>query len=411
MKSNRALRIAAAIFFCSFSMACSSGGGGSDSSGDAGSGSDADGFKSSCGVLADGSLYNPVGASRGEEVQILFASDSNVLTLQTGSGEKLVKLLGLDDTTSFNNTAAKKLIDGYAGQNAYFFSDGCTAEVKAGTATVGQVVTEGGVNLSELIVGRHVGGNIEATGSCGEANVAGCYADLANGDNASSDSDKEVSNFLWKPNSESPYNPGGVSILFNPCAKVLVNGSEARDYGPSNGRCVTARLSETGCSFGSNVKIEVLDKTTGEPYTFNGQSSFTIANGCNRTEFGAGAVEEEGETVACSPATSEFRYIPIAEQCGGNAAVVVSGSLKNAFSIQLRLPDGGDRLDEDCAEASCSPYKVQRYINSDATKTACFGAPGTAVLMTKLHHSSVKRAGDDSNPPRFCIPDPTVAVN
>lgn len=408
MINTKLLGSSAAIFLCLLFSACSSGGG-SDSSGDAGSGADADGFKSSCGVLANGSLYNPVAASRGEAVQILFASDSNTLTLQTGSGEKLVKLLGLDDTTSFNNTAAKKLIDAYAGQNAYFFSDGCSAEVKGGTAEVGQVVTEGGVNISELIVGEHVGGNIEATGSCGESNVASCYADLAKGEIANSD--REVKNFLWKPNSESPYNPDGVSILFNPCAKVLVNGSEVRDYGPSNGRCVTARLAETGCSFGANVKVEVLDKTTGEPYTFNGQPSFTIANGCNRTEFGAGAVHEEGETVACSPATSEFRYIPAAEQCGGNAAVVVSGSLKDAFSIQLRLPDGGDRLDEDCAEASCSPYKVQRYINSDTTKTACFGAPGTAVLMTNLHHSSVKRAGDDRTPPRFCIPDPTVAVN
>ncbi len=410
--------------------ACDSGGGGGyDGSDDAGNtesalapGSVTEKGATLCGVVVDGELVNPPEYTSAEPVTLVRTVDSNVLEISVGGESRLVKLHALGPTTGFTNTAATNL---YAKMGAneplYFFSaGGCTAETVAGDAEVGQVVTESGVSLSEQAVLERIAGVIDSTDSCGAAAIALCYSALTSGEkksesDTSSKERKQVSDFLWKPSSESAYNPGGLSILLNPCdARVVVNGQEIREYPTGNGRCVTVRSGNSGCDFGTNIKVEIFDKNTGEIIYFGDSPSLTIANGCERVEYegsgdGGGASSEE--TVACETMSADVSYAPSDSKCSGNASVTLRGAFLDAFSVQLRLPDGGDRLDEGCAEASCSPYKVQQYIDGDGTKTACFGAPGNANLMSEVAHTSIKMAGDDSDPDRFCIPDPTSAVN
>lgn len=119
-----------------------------------------------------------------------------------------------------------------------------------------------------------------------------------------------------------------------------------------------------------------------------------------------------GDLRECSsevPAT--VRYRSSDTDCGGNASVVLTGEYARAFSVQLRYPDGTDRIISSCEEASCTPLKVQDYIRSDELMVACFGAPGNAVALSDVNHVSIKREGDDHEPPRYCIADPSVAIN
>ena len=98
----------------------------------------------------------------------------------------------------------------------------------------------------------------------------------------------EITDFLWKPEADGGYNTGLLVVLVNPCdVKVLVNGEELIDFGPGNGRCTTARsVTKSGCDYGLNVQVQVLDRATGAPYLFpGGLDTFIVANGCNRTEF------------------------------------------------------------------------------------------------------------------------------
>lgn len=98
----------------------------------------------------------------------------------------------------------------------------------------------------------------------------------------------EIQDFLWKPQADGGYNTGLLVVLVDPCeVAVIVNGDELIDFGPSNGRCTTARsLSKSGCAYGANVKVQVLDRLTRLPYLFpGGLDTYTIPNGCNRTEF------------------------------------------------------------------------------------------------------------------------------
>ncbi len=98
----------------------------------------------------------------------------------------------------------------------------------------------------------------------------------------------EITDFLWKPQSDGGYNPGLLVILVDPCdVVVLVNGEELTDFGPGNGRCTTARsLTKSGCGYGANARVQVLDSFTRLPYLFpGGLDTYTIPNGCNRVEF------------------------------------------------------------------------------------------------------------------------------
>ena len=398
---------------------CSSGGGGGD-----GDDSDFEGTSftpgsviepgaTKCGVVNNGNLENPPSYGEAEPVSLVAVHDSNLVEVNRGGNSTLIKLHAMGNTAGFDNTAARSVLSSVAATDTlYLFEAGCSAQTSLGEATVGQVITAGGRSFSEAVIEERVGGVIGGTGECDETAMSSCYSLINSTVGAAPVSGQQVSDFLWKPNSESPYNPGGVSILLNPCdVRVLVNGQEFLEYPTGNGRCTTVRSGKPGCEFGSSVKVEILEKGTGNPVYFGTSSSVTIPNGCDRFEYaGSGSGDSGSPAHACSTSPTTVSYRPSYEACGGNAAVILTGEFASAFSVQLRLPDGGDRLDESCAAASCSPYKVQQYIDGAGTKTACFGAPGNANLMEEVHHVSIKMEGTDSDPDRFCI-EPTVATN
>ncbi|MCC6933342.1 MAG: hypothetical protein IT292_08830 [Deltaproteobacteria bacterium] len=409
---------------------CSGSGGGDEASIDTNNtpGSNTEPGATKCGLINNGELVNPPVYTDAPTATLIRVIDSNLVQISVNGSEKLVKLQGLGATTGFNNTAAENLYAQLSLKTLHYFPAGdCTAETASGIAEVGQIVTADGQSFGEEALDEHIAGVIETSDNCNVSALAGCYSLISDPSAASSSSEgsssssstvdtKQVGDFLWKPDSESGYNPGGVTILLNPCdVNVFVNGQQIREYPTGNGRCTTVRSGSSGCSYGTNIKVEILEKETGNPVYFGSQPYLMIDNGCDRTEFegvgSAGGSSSEEVAYACDTMPGTVSYSPQSEQCGGNAAVTLSGDFAGAFSVQLRLPDGGDRLDEGCALASCSPYKVQNYIDGSGTKTACFGAPGNANLMVPIVHTSIKMAGDDSDPDRFCIPDASTPVN
>lgn len=119
-----------------------------------------------------------------------------------------------------------------------------------------------------------------------------------------------------------------------------------------------------------------------------------------------------GAPKQCTTMPTSVRYRPSDTDCGGNASIVVDNEqFGSVFSIQLRYPDGTDRIIDECESAGCTPLKVQGYIRTDSLTVGCFGAPGNAVALSDINHVSIKREGDDSDPPRYCIADPSVAIN
>jgi hypothetical protein len=271
-----------------------SGGGGSDDS-DSGDNGDGGGetlvgqFQTECGVVINGIVQNPVDASLGKLLVDAAVISSNLVAVDYGTGPVLVKLQGLAANSGPQGSLAVQYLDSLVQPGTVFFpaGDGCVfTSPDGGVGVVGQLINPNGLSVTEELLRSGVAGDIETSGSCGETQIAGCYSNIKS--SATPPSAGLVTSFLWKPESEGGFNPGLLSILVDNCnVQVLVNDVELQDFGPSNGRCTTARsTTQDGCSFGSNVRVQVLDRGTGLPYLFPGnQPVYIIANGCNRTEF------------------------------------------------------------------------------------------------------------------------------
>jgi len=296
------------IILSTFLSSCGGGSGGDSEGNNQVSTSDSSGLRTSCGVVSDQELFNPVSQSRGTQVTLLSVLDSNALLVSDSSNEFVVKLQGIGGTTGFNNTAASGLFTELSSQKLFFFSAGpCEAKVIGGRlGQIGSIITESGISFAEEVVKRKFAGIIESSNACSEDEISGCLQSIS--------------------------------------------------------RSNTVR-------------------------TF-------------------------GAPIPCEQMPTHTSFDPADPRCSGNASVTVNNSVfGSVFSIQLRYPDGTDRIIQECADADCTPLKVQRYIRSGGFTVGCFGAPGSAVSLSDINHTSVKREGTDSTPPRYCIPDPSQRIN
>lgn len=258
---------------------------------DAGSPGSGQSFTTDCGTVLNGALVNPVRSSDGFFATSVTAITSSLFVLNGPQGPQLVKLLGLsieEGDTGAARDVAISLVSG----GAYFFPASSTCAFTApggGQGTQGQLISASGVSIAEAVIKSGTSTAVEASGGCGESLIGGCYQALFDAAIPPvPPSIGEIRDFLWKPKSEGGYNPGLLSILVDACdVRVLVNEDELPDFGGTNGRCTTARsTTKSGCDYGSNVKVQVLDRSTGAPYLFPGDvTEYIIPNGCSRVEF------------------------------------------------------------------------------------------------------------------------------
>lgn len=98
-------------------------------------------------------------------------------------------------------------------------------------------------------------------------------------------SDTVIRRFLWKPKSERN---GNLVILVDPVGvQVTVRGAITEtlfDHGPSNGRGTTARANHSGCSFGGNITVDLIDSQGKFMKLADGTFPIIIPNGCNRVD-------------------------------------------------------------------------------------------------------------------------------
>jgi hypothetical protein len=282
--------LTASVLLCTcLLMSCTSGGG--DDDGDNGNNND-DGntiegsYRTDCGVVQNAALKNPVNADDGIVVTIDQIVSEHVLIASPSTGGKiLVKLQGLASESSlFESVTAKNTLQ-RAAKSAVVFpaADGCSTVVEGGgNAMVASVIeASSGKSLAEkvLLAG---GGDVASADTCGGGLLTSCFQALEEDGEASNPPvGATVTNFLWKPVSEST---GTVAVLLSPKATVVVNGETFRDTGSSNGRATTARGSKPGCAYGS-PSIQAFD-TLGRSLVFpGGVTTYVISNGCDRIEF------------------------------------------------------------------------------------------------------------------------------
>ena len=124
---------------------------------------------------------------------------------------------------------------------------------------------------------------------------------------------------------------------------------------------------------------------------------------------------------SCNPIVPKtVKYRPSYGLCGGKAAVLLSGNYLNAFSVVVKKVDHGDRLGNNCPNASCSPFKAQKQFTKNGVRTVCFGASGFSKVFNgtdpDLGHNpafvvnwiSIKRqnSGQIRDVDIYCLPKP-----
>ncbi|MDZ4785002.1 MAG: hypothetical protein SGJ02_02885 [bacterium] len=285
-KANRFLLIAL-IMLCILNTGCSSTDSSSSDNEDTVALHSGEIYTLDCGVVKDGLLQNPIDPLQGEEILGISFIDSRSAIVDILGGQRLVQLLGLADQ-GFSPSAIESLLNSFASRKLYLFreSEGCSVTFEGGgLGTKGNIVTANGVSLVEEVIRSGNSGDIVTSGTCGEAAIASCYVALQETFTPERPvSAGEMRNFLWKPRAESTFNFGLPIIHVNPSSDVYVNGEIVKDFGPGNGRAVTARLFRN-CSAYAGAKVEVFQPGTRIPYTHNGLPYVIISNPCDRLEF------------------------------------------------------------------------------------------------------------------------------
>lgn len=279
----RFLSVALAAFFFT---ACQKPAEDESSSGGSGSSSSSKEAVTDCGVVFGGKTSNPVNLSDGEQVRIRDVMGTNLLVIEStdpaSSGPVLLKLHGVSSGPSNRSAAAKNLIRSMAGSRAAFFkaSKDCNVTLQGGgQGTIGHLISANGESINEALIKSGLA-DVDANDACGGDQIGGCLNALKGSEIEPAG---QVSDFLWKPQSDTR---AGMVIHEDHCNTiVLVNGEEFSYAGAANGRCGTFRSPRGGCAYGNNVKVQVLDKTTGRPYTHNGKPYVIVPNGCQRFEF------------------------------------------------------------------------------------------------------------------------------
>ena len=135
--------------------------------------------------------------------------------------------------------------------------------------------------------------------------------------------------------------------------------------------------------------------------------------------------------VCAKDVSRRVQYRPAVKECGGNAAIVLSGRYLTAFSVVVRDWENKDRWPAEGANNcsayerdvlglnKCSVFKVQKIFNVSHPKGAaevhCLGASGYSALFRRVVRITVKLAdvpGSNADPlERLCLWGPTDPLN
>jgi hypothetical protein len=235
-------------------------------------------FATNCGTVINGKLKNPASASDGfkSAIKVLGA---NLVSVTLPTGPLLVKLHALGAPGSSKAASAMSALEALAAAEDGIFIPAdteCNASLGSNSqGAFGQVFTASGKSYSEILIER--GLSEVSSDTCGGELIASCYRGLE--DEASKKIAGEIGRLLWKPVSDSTSKlavhtgPSGVT--------VKVSGEEGMRQGGGNGYGDLARFSKPGCGYGANVQVQVFN-SEGAAYTFNGSTTITIPNGCQR---------------------------------------------------------------------------------------------------------------------------------
>ena len=168
--------------------ACTKSGGGSDNRSSADGANGASGITTSCGVVVDGELVNPIDTDEGELVTVVDVLSSNLILINDGD-QKLVKLHGVSSNTEGTDRNRAANIIASLGSQARFIQPDSDCKVDDQTL-IGQLISLSGKSFAEELLS---GGAAlaEADDVCNGNLISSCYSALEETGLAAAEQDQE----------------------------------------------------------------------------------------------------------------------------------------------------------------------------------------------------------------------------
>jgi hypothetical protein len=247
-------------------------------------------LRTSCGTIFKGELINPPNrkdASRGSLTYI----GPNLILMKMKKREQLIKLHGIDvPALSSQRVVAQELVSSLSLKgDGYFFAaePDCSIPLEDGTqGIVGHLFSADGKSFAEELIKKNAA--VVTTDVCQGFKVSPCYRALAE-QSVPPTPTIEIPEYegpstpagfiLWKPVSDSDGRLAVHSVPYG--TSVRVEGETGRNKGGGNGYGSLARFRKAGCSYGKNVKLELI-LSGGEKHTFKDKTFATIPDGCRR---------------------------------------------------------------------------------------------------------------------------------
>lgn len=257
-------------------------------------------FRTECGVVMGGKLYNPVKPKDGDRAPARIVGP-NLVAIKKGSREDLIKLHGLDVPGDLNQrNGAEALLERLSKEgDVYFYQVDKSCRTTLDNSTngiVGQLFSSNGKSFSEELIKAGVAD--VGTDVCNGDLIGPCYrALLEDSITPTPTPAPEYSGpstpagfILWKPVSDSD---GRLAVHSTPFGTtVVVKGETGRNRGPGNDYGSLARFSKNGCGYGKNVRLELI-LSDGSKFLFGSKPYATIPDGCSRF-----VVDQKGKVTA-----------------------------------------------------------------------------------------------------------------
>jgi hypothetical protein len=249
----------------------------------------AEGFRTECGTVQGGKLYNPVNPTDGDRAQARVLGP-NLVAIKRTRMEEFVKLHGLDVPGSTEQrNGAEALLEELSGEGEVYFyqtDKTCVTDLDNGTVgLVGQLFSASGKSFSEELI--RAGFADVGTDVCSGELIGPCYRALLE--------ESITPTPTPEPEYEGPSTPAGF-ILWKPVADsdgrlaihsvpygttVRVNGETGTNRGPGNGYGSLARFRKNGCGYGRKPRVELI-MSDGSKFMFGDKDFTTVPDGCQR---------------------------------------------------------------------------------------------------------------------------------
>ena len=122
----------------------------------------------------------------------------------------------------------------------------------------------------------------------------------------------------------------------------------------------------------------------------------------------------------CVPPVPQVGYRPSLFECNGNAAILLRGSFRNAYSVVLRRTgqyNDRDPNNTSCGTNECSPFKTQKRIELPEYEVNCLGSSGFSDVYQPVTRISIKFTAsitnslDPSQFQQYCLSNKKANLN